>query len=807
MRNFRKELGQRILILDGAMGTELQKKQILKTGDCPDYLNITHRKDIQNIHKSYLDAGADIIVTNTFGANRIKLNEFGLGKEVYNINRSAVELAKEVVGDTGFVSLSMGPTGKFIEPVGDTNFDDIKNIFKEQAKGAVDADVDLFSLETFMDIKEIKAAIVGIRELSDKPIIAMMTFAEDGRSILGTSPEVFAITISAMDVDVVGANCSVGPDKLNKFVKRMANVTNKPLIIQPNAGMPLLIDNKTVFPVQAEEFASYADEFAKYASIVAGCCGTGPKHIRLLAGKLKSASVAKRSVPKFTSLTSRNRYTYLGYSRPVVFIGERLNPTGKKHLQAQLKDGKTGLYRKEAMDQKEHGAEVLDVNVGMAMIDEAVMMKKCILSVQSVVDIPLIVDSSDAKAIEEGLKAADGKVLINSVNGSKDSMNKILPMAKKYGAAVLALLLDDKGIPDTAEGRLKILDRIVNEAKKYGIEKENIIADSLALTVGSDKKRALETLKTIKLIKEKYNITTVLGLSNVSFGMPNRTLINSAYLAIAIYNGLDAAIVNPYDPLLWQIKYAADLITNRDRDASLYIKNSSSINLNSNPTYNIQHPKKVFSGFEKDSLEDKIFMCIIEGNEEEIEKLTQNALKYKEPLDISNNLLIPALQKVGDLYDAGIYFLPQMIKSANTMKKAFNILKTVIKNSSKNKQKDKTIVMATVKGDIHDIGKNIVSLLLETNGFEIVDLGKNVDDDTIIKSIKEHNADAVGLSALMTTTMVNMKTVIDKIKKNGLNVKVMVGGAATTKEFAKKIGADLYAKDAIEAVRIAKDNV
>ena len=804
MRNFRKELGQSILILDGAMGTELQKKQILKTGDCPDYLNITNRKDIQDIHKSYLDAGADIIVTNTFGANRIKLDEFALGKQVYDINRSAVELAKEVVGDNGFVSLSMGPTGKFVEPVGDTNFDDIKNIFKEQAKGAIDAGVDLFSLETFMDIKEIKAAIVGIRELSDKPIIAMMTFAEDGRSILGTSPEVFAITISAMDVDVVGANCSVGPDKLNKFVKRMADVTDKPLIIQPNAGLPLLINNKTVFPVQAEEFASYADEFKKYASIVAGCCGTGPEHIRLLAQKLKGTAVSKRSAPQATSLTSRNQYMYLGYSRPVVFIGERLNPTGKKHLQAQLKEGKTGLYRKEAIEQKEHGAGVLDVNVGMAMIDEAAMMKKCILAVQSVVDIPLVVDSSDTKAIEEGLKAADGKVLINSINGSKDSMNKILPMAKKYGTAILALLLDDKGIPNTAKGRLKILDRIVSEAKKYGIEKENIIADALALTVGSDKKRAIETLKTIKLIKEKYNITTVLGLSNVSFGMPNRTIINSTYLAIAVYNGLDAAIVNPYDTLLWQIKYAADLITDRDRDASLYIKNSSSIDLNSNTK---TKSAKVSSGFEKDSLEDKMFMCIIEGNEEDIEQLTKNALKYKEPLYVSNSLLIPALQKVGDLYDAGIYFLPQMIKSANTMKKAFNILKTVIKSTSKNEQKNKTIVMATVKGDIHDIGKNIVSLLLETNGFKIVDLGKNVDDDTIIESIKEHNADAVGLSALMTTTMVNMKTVIDKIKKNGLNIKIMVGGAATTKEFAKKIGADFYAKDAIEAVRIAKENV
>ena len=804
MRNFREELGENILILDGAMGTELQRKQILKTGDCPDYLNISHRKDIQDIHRSYLDAGADIIVTNTFGANRIKLDEFGLNRKVYEINRTAVELAKEIVGDKGFVSLSIGPTGKFIEPVGDADFDDIKNIFKEQIKGAVDAGVDLFSLETFMDIKEIRAAIVGIRELSDKPIIAMMTFAEDGRSILGTSPEVFAIAISAMDVDVVGANCSVGPDKLNKFVKKMADVTDKPLIIQPNAGMPMLVNNKTVFPVQAEEFASYADEFKKYASIVAGCCGTGPEHIRLLAQKLKGVSAEKRDTPQATSLTSRNRYIYLGYSRPVVFIGERLNPTGRKHLQAQLKEKKTGLYRKEAMEQKEHGAEVLDVNVGMAMIDEAAMMKKCILAVQSVVDVPLVVDSSDTKAIEEGLKSADGKVLINSVNGSADSMNKILPLAKKYGAAVLALLLDDNGIPSSAEGRLKILDRIVNEAKKYGISRENIIADALALTVGSDKKRAVETLKTIKLIKEKCNMTTVLGLSNVSFGMPNRTIINSAYLAVAVYNGLDAAIINPYDSLLWQIKYAADLITDRDKDASLYIKNSSSIDLNSRTK---TKSAKVSSGFEKNSLEDKIFMCVIEGNEEEIEELIKNVLKDRQPLDISNNLLIPALQKVGDLYDAGIYFLPQMIKSANTMKKAFNILKTVIKNRSQNEKKNKTIVMATVKGDIHDIGKNIVSLLLETNGFEIVDLGKNVDDETIIKSIKEHNADAVGLSALMTTTMVNMKTVIDKIKKNGLNVKIMVGGAATTEEFAKKIGADLYAKDAIEAVRIAKENV
>ena len=494
----------------------------------------------------------------------------------------------------------------------------------------------------------------------------------------------------------------------------------------------------------------------------------------------------------------------MGYKRPVVFIGERLNPTGKKKLKEQLKEGKTGLYRKEAIDQTEHGAKVLDINVGVPMIDEAYMMKKCVLAVQSVVSTPLVIDSSSYEALEAGLKAADGKVLINSVNGSKDSMDMVLPLAKKYGAAVLALLLDETGIPETASERIKILDRIVKEAAKYGISKENIVADSLALTVGSDKKRAFETLKTIKAVKDKYGITTTLGLSNVSFGLPNRMLINSAFLAMAIFNGLDSAIMNPYDNLLWQIKYASDLIVDRDRDASIYIENASDISIDS---FSKRKSAKIESGFEKGSLEDKLYMCVIEGNEEDIIVLTKEALKTKKPLEISNEILIPALRAVGDLYDRGIYFLPQMIKSANAMKKAFNILKEVIKKSAVKEEKGKTIVMATVKGDIHDIGKNIVSLLLETNGFEVVDLGKNVDDETIIKAIEETSASAVGLSALMTTTMINMKSVIDKIKEKGLRVKIMIGGAATTEEFAKKIGADFYAKDAIEAVKVAKENV
>ena len=804
MRNFQEELGKRILILDGAMGTQLQEKNILKTGECPDYLNVTHPQDIKDIHKSYLDAGADIIVTNTFGANRIKLAEFNLADKVYEINYKAVTIAKETVQDKGFVSISVGPTGKFIEPVGEADFDYIKEIFKEQVKGAIDASADLFSLETFMDIKEIKAAVVGIRELTDKPIIAMMTFAEDGRSILGTSPEVFAKTMEVMEVDVIGANCSVGPDKLNKFVKQMAKVTYKPLIIQPNAGIPRLVDGKTIFPVGAEEFSKYADEFKEYASIIAGCCGTSPEHIKLLSEKLKGLNVKKRHIEPSTVLTSRSDMVSIGYSKPVVFIGERLNPTGKKKLKEQLREGKTGLYRKEAIEQTEHGAKVLDINVGVPMIDEPAMMKKCVLAVQSVVSSPLVIDSSNYDALEAGLKAADGKVLINSVNGSKDSMDKVLPLAKKYGAAILALLLDDKGIPQTAQERLKILDRIVREAKKYGIRKENIIADSLALTVGSDKKRAFETLKTIKAVKDKYNISTVLGLSNVSFGLPNRTMINSSFLSMAIYNGLDSAIVNPYDNLLWQTKYACDLITDRDKDASIYIANSTDISLDSTVK---RKSTKVESGFEKDSLENKMFMCVVEGNEEEITGLVKEALNNTAPLEISNRVLIPALQVVGDLYDKGIYFLPQMIKSANAMKKAFNILKEAIKKNSTQEKKGKTIVMATVKGDIHDIGKNIVSLLLETNGFEVVDLGKNVDDETILSAIEKTGAEAVGLSALMTTTMINMKSVIDKIRKKGLNVKIMIGGAAATEEFAKKIGADFYAKDAIEAVKVAKENV
>ncbi len=797
MKNIIDELKKRVIVADGAMGTELQKYDILKSGESPESLNLTNPGAILGIHKNYIDAGAEIIVTNSFGANRIKLSDFGLDDKVAQINTNAVTIAaKAAEGRAVWVAGSIGPTGKFVEPNGELTFAEAIAVFSEQAELLCKAGANLITLETFMDIKELKAALIAVKSVTDIPVIAMMTFTETERTLLGTTPEAAAVVADALGADVIGANCGLGTDKIYSIVSRMAAVTNKPLIAQPNAGLPRFSSGKIKFQESSEDMLSSMKNFSFYPSIIKGCCGTDPSYIRLIKSNIE-AGPHRNSAAAATRVASASDLVEFGYERPFVMIGERMNPTGKQLLREALVNNKTAPYRQEAAKQVAEGARILDLNVGAPGVDEVMLMHKMVLTIESVVSAPLVIDSPNSAALESGLTASDGKSIINSVNGTDESIKTVLPLAKKYGAAVIVLLLDKK-IPKTAEGRLKIAERIVRRADLLGIPRENLIADPLTLTVGSEGKSVNETLKTIKLIKERLGISTTMGLSNVSYGLPQRTFINAAFLAMAMENGLDSAICNPDDRLLHAISLSSDMIKGRKDSDARYIKHAPDIKIGT--TSGIRKKAEFDNPFDEDSSEAKLYTAIIEGSDETID-IASNLLNKMSPSEILETVMIEALQTVGTLYEKKIYFLPQMIKSANSAKRLAKHLKQFIaqdKTSTKG-----TVVMATVKGDIHDIGKNIVALMLENAGYRVIDLGKDVENKDIVEAAVKYKADIVGLSALMTTTMQQMGNVIKLLKKHNIPTIVMVGGAAVNSDFAKSIGAEGYSEDAVSAVRLA----
>jgi 5-methyltetrahydrofolate--homocysteine methyltransferase len=791
---FLQAIKERVLVLDGAMGTMLQERG-LKPGQSPEELNLTMPEVVAGVHREYLLAGADIIVTNTFGGSREKLSHYGLGEKLVEINALGVEIARGVAGDTAYVAASMGPTGKFIEPVGDFTFDEMAGQFREQAQALIGAGADLITLETFLDIKETRAAVIAIREVSaDIPIIAMLTFDDKGRSVLGTPPESAAITLEAAGADIVGSNCGLGIEGIHEILSAMRRVSRLPLIAQANAGLPLLKEGKTIFPASPDEMTAYHDRMlALGVRVIGGCCGTTPAHIRAikaaLAGKDQSFRVSGPA-EGITWLSSRGGFTALGGDKPVALIGERINPTGKKAFAAELREGKVSYIRREALEQVTAGATLLDINVGAPGIDEPAAMERAVFCASGAVSVPLALDSSSPEALERGLKAADGKVLINSVNGEARSLARVLPLAKKYGAAVIGLTLDENGIPETAEGRVAVAAKIVDEAVSVGLGRDNVVIDCLTLTVSAEQKRAMETLKAIRTVKERLGVNTVLGVSNISFGLPCRPLISSAFFAMAMEAGLDAAIVNPKEQAMMDAWRSAMVLLNRDPNAAAYIESYKGA---ATPQEGGESPET------PQDIRGRLARAVIDGDLENIVALVEVAFSEGlSPLEVSNGGLLPGLEEVGRRFEKNVIFLPQVMRAAETMQAAFARLKVEMKGMSL-ESKGK-ILMATVEGDIHDIGKNIVCTLLENHGFEVIDLGKNVPAARIIAEAKAHQVDAVGLSALMTTTMSEMEHVVRQLKAEGVKTFTMVGGAVLTEEYAVEIGADLYAKDAMEAV-------
>jgi 5-methyltetrahydrofolate--homocysteine methyltransferase len=792
---FLEAIRERVLVLDGAMGTMLQERG-LKAGQSPEELNLTLPDVVAGVHRAYLDSGADIIVTNTFGGNREKLSHYGLEGRLREINQAGVTLARDAVGENTYVAASIGPTGRFVEPVGDLSFDRMAAIFREQAEALIEAGADLITLETFLDIKEIRAAVIAIREISATiPVIAMLTFDDKGRSVLGTPPEAAAITLEAAGADIIGSNCGLGVDGIYEILQSMRRVTSLPLICQANAGLPILKDGKTIFPGTPQEMIAYHDRLLELGvRVIGGCCGTTPEHIRAIRDALTGNNRPfSRSLQEdgITYLSSRSGFTAIGSAHPAAVIGERINPTGKKGFAAELREGKVSYIRREAMEQTIAGATMLDINVGTPGIDEPAAMEQAVFCVTGAVTVPLVLDSSNPEALERGLKAVDGKALVNSVSGEEKSLSRVLPLVKKYGAAVIGLTLDEKGIPATAEERIAIAAKILDAAQRFGIPLENIFIDCLALTVSAEQKQATETLKAIRAVKAHLGLKTVLGVSNVSFGLPCRPLISSTFLAMALEAGLDAAIINPKERTMMDSLRAAMVLLQKDPRAAAYIEA-----YRDKPTGEAATEKQSSTPLD---IRGILAQAVIDGDREGIIPFVEQSLREGlTPLQISNEGLLPGLEEVGRRFQKNQFFLPQVMLSAETMQTAFSRLKEEMRQDPL--VSNGKILMATVEGDIHDIGKNIVCTLLENHGFEVVDLGKNVPAGRILEEAREQKVDAVGLSALMTTTMAEMENVIRKLREEGISTFTMVGGAVVTQEYADEIGADLYARDAMEAV-------
>ena len=784
-----------IQIFDGAIGTMLQNAG-MKPGDCPELLNVTNPKLVQKVHRAYFEAGSDIIETNTFGASKIKLAEYGLSDRMEEINRAAVQNVKIASGGKVKVAGAMGPTGGFIQPLGELDFDDVYQNYLEQAKVLAAAGADYILIETCIEIQEMRAALLAAKDACNLPVICQLSFSEDGRTVTGTDPQSAAVILSAMGADVIGANCSLGPEQLVPIVRELAENCSCPISIQPNAGMPHLVDGKTVFPMMPEDFGKWAPELVKAgATFIGGCCGTTPEHIRAIKKALEGVTEPVRKAPSENlALASRSKTVFIGRDLPTRLIGERINPTGRKKLAAEIKNGSFISVKREAIEQTQAGAQILDVNMGVAGIDQAQAMKKAVTEISQLVNTPLAIDTSDAKALEAGLKAYPGRALINSVSAEPDRLKYFIPLAKRYGAAILCLPLSDEGIPKTGAERLEVAQKIIAEAKKYGLKDSDFLLDALVMTIAADKDACNEVLETLRLYRENIGAPATMGLSNISFGLPNRPLINSTFFAMCLAAGLDAPIMNPYDDSMQNALSAASALLGKDPNGRDYSLTHSGQNV---PVAKAK--TAVSSG---DIIED-IKNAIISGEKEAIADMVEQALNDgHKPNEITDKALSAAMNVVGKDFGAKKIFLPQVMLSAEAMREAFLKIKERIPADSAN-DKGK-IVIATVKGDIHDLGKNIVAALLENNGYRVIDLGKDVDKETIVEAARENNADMIGLCSLMTTTITQIDEVIAELKKSGFKAKVMIGGAVVTREYADKVGADAYAADGVEAVELAK---
>ncbi len=781
------EFENEFLLFDGGFGTMLQQRG-LKTGEQPDMLNLTNPDLVRQIHKEYVDAGADIITANTFSSNRHKLPE---NVSVDETVGAAIKIARQAGAKT--VALDISQIGILMEPVGTLKFDAAYEYFKETVLSGVKHGADLILIETMSDLLETKAALLAAKENSSLPVFVSMTLGEDGRTFLGADAKTIALTLSSLGADAVGLNCSLGPVEMLPLVKEMTEYSRVPVLVQPNAGMPVYENGKTVYTVSAEEFTDAVSKMLDYGvTIVGGCCGTTPEYTRALRKLLTSRKPVKRNQKRVTAVTSASNAVILENS--VAVIGERINPTGKKKLRQALIDGDFDYIVNEAITQTENGADVLDVNVGLPEIDETKTLVEAVRQIQAVTNLPLQIDSSNPESLEKACRIYCGKPIINSVNGKRESLETVLPIAKKYGAAVVGLTLDENGIPDTAQERFAIAERILKKALEYGISKEDVLIDSLVLTASTNQKAVMQTLETIKKVKRKLGLKTVLGVSNVSFGLPNRELVNSTFLASAFGAGLDMPILNPSSQRYMDVVNTFKVLNAQDESAAQYIEKYASLEIKDSRTD--KKSENITANNDMESL-------VLSGRKKEAAALTEKMLETVPPVEIIDKYFIPSLDKVGEKYEKGEFFLPQLMSSAETVKAGFDVLKSYLpKDESQIKGE---ILLATVKGDIHDIGKNIVKMLLENYGFKVLDMGKDVDETDIVAAVKEHNIKLVGLSALMTTTVRNMEKTIEALRKETPECKIMVGGAVLNSDYAKQVGADYYSKDAAGSARIAEE--
>jgi 5-methyltetrahydrofolate--homocysteine methyltransferase len=785
-------LQKEIIILDGAAGTELQKKG-LPTGTCPELWCLENPQITKEIHDSYAQAGAQIVYTCTFGANRFKLAQYGAGENVYKINHDLARLARQAVDKKIMVAGDIGPTGLFVEPFGPLDFEEAVAAYKGQVRGLIDGGCDLIVIETMIDIQETRAALLAVKEIKDIFTIASMTYEKDGHTLNGTDPVSALITLQSLGADAVGCNCSCGPEKMLEFISLMKPYATVPLIAKPNAGVPRLENGKTVFDMDAANFGFWGVKLAEAgANMIGGCCGTTPLHIQNLAKDLAQHHPQPQVRKSIGAVSSSRGYLIFEENNPLYIAGERINPTGKKALQQELLEGKTSIIRQMAAQQEKQGAHLLDINVGQPGIDEVTAIKSIIGLLSTTTKLPLVIDSSKIETIEAALRIYPGRMLINSISGEKEKIARLLPLAAKYGAMFILLPLVDGEIPCTAEKPQAVIKNIYSQARKFGFNKDDFLVDCLVMAVASDPQAAQETLKTLRWCTETFHSRTIFGLSNVSFGMPGRTWLNAAFLAMAQLNGLTAAIANPESTEFMNIKKAGDALTAKEKGALKFIEHFSD-------------QQNVSSATAESAIlspQEKVTAAVMEGNRENIISLIEAFLTSGiAASELVGKVMIPAIVRVGDLYEKKIYFLPQLMASAETMKKALDYLEPHLKKDAAG-DKGK-ILMATVKGDIHDIGKNIVALLLRNYGYNVIDLGKDIATYDIIGAVKKECPDVIGLSALMTTTMVNMKEVVDTARVEGIKTPFILGGAVVTEAYAHSIGA-AFAKDGVEAVKVVE---
>ena len=787
-----ERLGKEILFLDGGMGTLLQERG-LKAGELPETWNITHKDTIIDIHRQYFESGSDIVLANTFGANALKFHDEQFCLQ--EIVEQAVSHVREGAclgiqdGRQYYVGLDVGPTGKLLKPMGDLDFEDAYQTFAEVMRYGEKAGADLIHIETMSDTYEVKAAVLAAKENTKLPVFVTMIFDEKGKLLTGADiPSVVAL-LEGLRVDALGINCGMGPQQMLSLIKQLKEYTSLPVIVKPNAGLPKQKDGRTYYDVLPEEFAETMLEIVKEGGcVIGGCCGTTPSHIQKMTEYCRKEKIKMPERKDRTIVSSYGQYIELA-EKPLI-VGERINPTGKSKFKQALKEHNMDYILKEAITQQDKGAHILDVNVGLPDIDEEKMMKEVIQELQSVTSLPLQIDTVNVRAMEQAMRLYNGKPMVNSVSGKQASMDEVFPLIQKYGGVVIGLTIDENGIPKTAKERVKIAGKIIEEAKKYGIDKKDIVIDVLAMTISSEPDGANVTLEALDLVKKTYGVHTALGVSNISFGLPRRPVINATFYTMAMQNGLSAGIVNPSSEEMMNAYYAFCALKGYDLNCEQYIEKSTELK-----------GQKI----QEKNTEITLKEAVEKGLKEESVQASSILLKEKPPLDIINEFLIPALDYVGKGFEKGTVFLPQLLMSAEAAKAAFAVLKEQMERSGTKEEKKNKILLATVKGDIHDIGKNIVKVLLENYSFEVLDLGKDVSPESIVNAVVKDHIMLVGLSALMTTTVVSMEETISLLRKEAPWCKVMIGGAVLNQDYSDMIGADFYGKDAMQSVYYAQE--